>query len=189
MLTIEECQREVTGKQEGLFSVFCFHAKASDEGGVGGKGGDGGVNVLRRGSLGHGDQFSTIVRIHRVIHYICNCVIVSGHFMQRHKVSKLQGSDFLDAAELRKQILKGYLNLYIHAVGSLHCVLRSCFAQKMENFLGGGLFCSGTLCFHAQSITANLHLSGYELHKKISQKKTETCFLTCMHPEETNTVE
>lgn len=143
MLTIEECQREVTGKQEGLFSVFCFHAKASDEGGVGGKGGDGGANVLRRGSLGHGDQFSTIVRIHRVIHYICNCVIVSGHFMQRHKVSKLQGSDFLDAAELRKQILKGYLNLYIHAVGSLHCVLRSCFAQKMENFLGG--FCSAVV--------------------------------------------
>lgn len=63
--------------------------------------------------------------------------------MQRHKVSKLQGSDFLDAAELRKQILKGYLNLYIHAVGSLHCVLRSCFAQKMENFLGG--FCSAVV--------------------------------------------
>lgn len=43
--------------------------------------------MLRRGRLGHGERFSTIVRIHRVIHYICNRVIVSGHFMQCHKAS------------------------------------------------------------------------------------------------------
>lgn len=71
--------------------------------------------MLRRGRLGHGERFSTIVRIYRVIHYICNCVIVSGHCMQHHKASKLQGSDILDAAAIavREQILKGYLNLRI----------------------------------------------------------------------------
>lgn len=62
------------------------------------KGGDSGTKVLRRGRLGHGERFSIIVRIHRVIHYICNCVIVSGRFGQHHKASKLQGSDLLDAA-------------------------------------------------------------------------------------------
>lgn len=36
--------------------------------------------------------------------------------MQRHKASELQGSDSSDAAAtvVRKQILKGYLNLHMH---------------------------------------------------------------------------
>lgn len=74
--------------------------------------------MLRRGRLGHGERFSIIVRIHRVIHYICNCVIVSGHFTQRHKASELRGSDVLDAAAtvVRGQILKGYLNLHVLAI-------------------------------------------------------------------------
>lgn len=29
MLTIEECQRQQTRKQEGMFSLFSFHAKAA----------------------------------------------------------------------------------------------------------------------------------------------------------------
>lgn len=38
--------------------------------------------------------------------------------MQHHKASKLQASDSLDTAAtvVRKQILKGYLNLHIHAI-------------------------------------------------------------------------
>lgn len=81
-------------KSRGFVFSFYFSCK----GGAGPtwlKGGDGGTKVLRRGRLGHGERFSTIVRIHRVI---CNCDIVSGHFMQRHKASELQGSDFLDTA-------------------------------------------------------------------------------------------
>lgn len=40
--------------------------------------------------------------------------------MQHHKASELQASDFLDAAAtvMRKQILKGYLNLHINAIGN-----------------------------------------------------------------------
>lgn len=51
------------------------------------------LGVLKRERLGHGEILSTIVRIHRVIHYIRKCVIVSGHFTQRHEASELRGSD------------------------------------------------------------------------------------------------
>lgn len=93
------------------------------------KGGDDGTKVLRRGRLGHGERFSTIVRIHRVIHYICNCVIVSGHFMQRHRASELHGSDFVDAAAtvVRKRILKGYLNRHFLIDLSLRFELENVF--------------------------------------------------------------
>lgn len=87
-MTIEECQLQEIRKQEGLFSRFLFMQRRQRP--TGQKGGDSGTKVLRRGRLGHGERFSTIVRNHRVIHYICNCVIVSGHFMQYHKASKLQ---------------------------------------------------------------------------------------------------
>lgn len=100
MLTIEECQRQETRRQEGSFSLFSFHAKAAaaaatTTGGVKKK-------VVMMGQKCYeeeeGERLSAIVRIHRVIHYICNCVIVSGHFTWRHKASEPHGSGFLDAA-------------------------------------------------------------------------------------------
>lgn len=68
-----------------------------------------GLKVLRRGR----ETLSTVVRIHRVIHYVCNCFIVSGHFTRRREAGELHRSDFfLDAATTvrQRQILKGYLN-------------------------------------------------------------------------------
>lgn len=77
-------------KQEGLFSFSC-------KGGDNRRGFQGwrwlGRKSPRRGRLGHGETFSTIVRIHRVIHYICNRVIVSGHFMRRREAGELHRSD------------------------------------------------------------------------------------------------
>lgn len=49
------------------------------------------------------------------------------------KQTPLRGSDFLDAAAtvMRKQILKGYLNLHFHAIWNLHSIL-SCCIQLWE---------------------------------------------------------
>lgn len=100
--------------------------------------------MLRRERLGHGERFSTIVRIHRVIHYICNCVIVSGHFMQRHTASELQGSDFLDAAAIEKADSQG---LSEPAHPCHHSILSS-FTFQTEERLFFVCFTLVLVCLH-----------------------------------------
>lgn len=81
--------RNVNGKKAGIsFFWFLYMQKGGSSKRLGGGGGGGGLEKRNerqeetgeRKREGKGEGLSAIVRIHRVIHYIANCVTVSGHF-------------------------------------------------------------------------------------------------------------
>lgn len=116
--------------------------------------------MLRRGSLGHGEQLSTIVRIHRVIHYICNCVIVSGHFTQRRKASEAARKRLLGCCCVEKADSQGLSEPAHPCYQKVSLHFQFLFPPKMESLC----CCCCSAVVSAHSIATNLSVSAYELH-------------------------